>query len=437
MKIPRRPPAPSIANHSQELLERAILVEGPLVRGKYPHYDKLLHYSPPAGMNHDEWWAALKFNRRAQYRKLPLKDPDGNPFQFLLFDSMLKILHEIDLTAGAEVQFSDSIANPNTRDRYYVNSLIEEAVTSSQLEGATTTRLIAKEMIRTGRRPRDKSEQMILNNFLTMRRIGEIKEETLTKELVLEIHRMVTEETLEDPTAAGRFRHAAENVVVADDYDTVFHNPPAAQELEGRMEAMCDFANATDEPVFIHPVIRSIILHFWLAYDHPFVDGNGRTARALFYWSMLHHGFWLFEFVSISRLLKNAPAQYGKAFLYTETDDNDLTYFLVHQLEIIQRSIEDLHTYLQKKTEETLEAEKRLRGMKRLNHRQQALIAHALRHPHSAYTIESHRMSHGIAYGTAHGDLAQLHAKGLLIKETIGKALHFRPAKDLAEKLAE
>ena len=60
---------------------------------------------------------------------------------------------------------------------------------------------------------------------------------------------------------------------------------------------------------FIHPMIRSIILHFWLAYDHPFVDGNGRTARALFYWSMLRHGYWLFEFISISQIILKGPDQ--------------------------------------------------------------------------------------------------------------------------------
>ena len=87
-----------------------------------------------------------------------------------------------------------------------------------------------------------------------------------------------------------------------------------------------------------HHHIRAIILHFWLAYGHPFVDGNGRTARALFYWAMLHEGYWLFEFISISNILRKAPAQYGLSFLYSETDDNDLTYFIVAQTKVIRRA---------------------------------------------------------------------------------------------------
>ena len=102
----------------------------------------------------------------------------------------------------------------------------------------------------------------------------------------------------------------------------------SASNCTERMGLMCDFANSKTPEGFVHPVLRSIILHFWLAYDHPFVDGNGRVARALFYWSMLRHGYWLFEFVSISQIILKAPVKYGRAFLYTETDDNDLTYFI-------------------------------------------------------------------------------------------------------------
>ena len=49
--------------------------------------------------------------------------------------------------------------------RFLVNSLMEEAIRSSQLEGATTSRRVAKEMLRTGREPRDRSERMIANNY--------------------------------------------------------------------------------------------------------------------------------------------------------------------------------------------------------------------------------------------------------------------------------
>lgn len=280
---------------------------GPSVKGEYLHWDKLRYHTPPEGLSLEEWWLGLKI-RRSPLSNIPLKGTSDRRFGYTLAQPMLERLHEIDMGAGGIIQMPEQITNPNTKDRYYINSLIEEAITSSQIEGAATTRPVAKEMIRSGRKPSDRSEQMILNNFLTMRRLGELKDNPLTKELVFEIHRLITENTLDDPSAAGRFRREDENVVVNDMYGEVYHEPPPAGQLGGRMKAMCDFGNAKTPSGFVHPVLRSIILHFWLAYDHPFIDGNGRTARALFYWSMLHHGYWLCEFISISPIILKAPA---------------------------------------------------------------------------------------------------------------------------------
>src|SRR5690606_12089928 len=120
-------------------------------------------------------------------------DLDGNHFVFSVPDGITESLHRIDLDAGGMVSVPESITNPQTRDRYLVSSLMEEAITSSQLEGAVTTREVAKEMIRAGRDPQDTSERMILNNFVTMRRIGVLKDRELTPDLVFEIHRLITE----------------------------------------------------------------------------------------------------------------------------------------------------------------------------------------------------------------------------------------------------
>jgi Fic family protein len=409
----------------------------PTVAGKYLPWDKLLHHTPPEGISHREWWLAIKEHRRRLAKPVPLVDKGSNAFHYALVDPIPEALHRVDLGAGGRIQMPAEITNPETKDRYYVSSLIEEAITSSQLEGATTTRRVAKDMLRSGRPPRDRSERMILNNYLTMRRIGEVKDDPLTKDLVFELHRLVTEGTLDDPSAAGRLRRPDERIIVGDDYGEVFHDPPDAGQLEERMSAMCDFANGRTPDSFVHPAIRSIVLHFWLSYDHPFVDGNGRTARALFYWSMLHHGYWLFEFISISHIIRKAPTQYGLAFLYTETDENDLTYFILYHLDVIRRAIDELHAYLKRKAAELKSVERSLRGIQVLNHRQRDLITHALRHPGFQYTIESHRMSHNVVYETARTDLLDLQQRGLLRARKIGRTWYFTPREDLEKRLAE
>ena len=298
-----------------------------------------------------------------------------------------------------------------------------------------TTREVAKEMIRTGRAPRDNSEQMILNNFMTMQRVTELKKDELTPEIVFAIHRLVTEKTLPEATAGGRFRRPDENRVVGDDFGEIFHNPPPAEELPGRLQAMCDFANGRTPGFFVHPAVRAIILHFWLAYDHPFVDGNGRTARALFYWGMLHAGYWLFEFISISSILKKAPVMYGLSYLHSETDGNDLTYFIVAQTHVIRRAIEELHAYINRKTMEVRELESHVRILGFFNHRQADLVRHALKHPYQEYTIASHGKSHNVAYQTARTDLLDLKTRGALDEKKRGRKMVFTVPRDLSERL--
>jgi Fic family protein len=402
----------------------------------YLHWDQLRRLpNVPEGLTHAEWWATVKMRRTLGVRPLPLQDKNGHHFRFLLPDPQYQELHQIDRGAGEMIAVPEEVVNPQSRDQYLISSLINEAITSSQLEGAVTTRVVAKEMIRTGRKPRDRSERMILNNYVTMRHIIEIKDKPLTKELVFELHRMVTEGTLDDDDSAGRFRTAGEDVRVEHDQGEVFHDPPSADQLEARMEAMCNFANGLIPDYFIHPVVRAILLHFWLAYDHPFVDGNGRTARALFYWAMLHSGYWLFEFVSISDILLKSPTKYYLAFLYSETDENDATYFIIHQLDVIRKGIKSLRAYISRKSAQFKESEKFLRDWASLNHRQATLVSHALRHPDMTYTVEAHQRSHGTVYETARRDLLELVQAGLLLKSKRGRTMVFRTSPDFSIKL--
>ena len=441
MRKPKTPPKleaiwQTIKANPEQIAGFIDMISSPIA-DKYLHWDKLRYHTPPEGFSNEQWWLAIKKQRQSMLKPLPLSEKDKKPFQYLTNNFITEALHKIDQSAATFNQMPEQIGNMETKNRYYVNSLIQEAFTSSQLEGAATTRIVAKEMIRTGRLPCDKSEQMILNNFSAMKRINTLKDEPLSKELVFDIHQLVTEKTLDDSSAAGRFRKATEKVHVTDMYNEVFHDPPPANQLDKRIAAMCDFANGKTPKYFIHPVIRAVILHFWLAYDHPFVDGNGRTARALFYWLMLRHRYWLFEFISISQIIVKAPAKYARAFLYTETDDNDLTYFIHYHLNIILQAIKALYEYIERKTKKLQAIENQLRGIIVLNHRQRALISHALRHPHQRYTFKSHQISNNVVYQTARTDLLDLEKRGLVESQKIGKTWYFTPVSDLEEKLTD
>jgi Fic family protein len=354
-------------------------------------------------------------------------------------DPLLEGLHRIDSRASGRIAAPAEVVNEDSRDRFLVSSLIEEAITSSQLEGAATTRQEAVQMLRGNRRPRDKSEQMILNNFLAMQKIGSLRHQPMSLDLILALHSALTEDTLDDTTAAGRFQTSREERVRVVDHSNgqTLHQPPPADSLEARVNRLVDFANdELHEKFFIHPIIRAIILHFWLAYDHPFVDGNGRVARALFYWSAARSGYWLLEFISISRILRQAPSRYARSFLYVETDENDLTYFLIEQVATINRALDSLERYLLRKSEQIRRVNDILQEHGHLNHRKIALLSHAVRHPGHRYTIKSHQISHRVAYATARKDLLDLAEMELLVSRPIDRrTFGFIAPQDVEERL--
>ena len=406
--------------------------------GKYLHWDRLIHLTPPNGLTHEQWWLGIKMAREPLFRVLPLSDANGNPFVFAMTDEALELLHHIDQHAAGEIAMPEVVTEGEAaKNQYLVNSLIEEAIRSSQLEGANTTRKVAKEMIRSGRPPRDRSERMILNNFRAMEFMHETGDR-LSPETVLTLHSILTTGTLDNEDAAGRLQRPDEERVVVwhAGEGELLHQPPPAEQLKERLDLMCQFANGEiGVEGFLHPVVRSILVHFWLAYDHPFEDGNGRTARALFYWAMRTQGYWLTEYLSISRILRMAPAKYSNAFLFTESDDRDSTYFILYHLNIIKRAINELQTYLQRKMREIRDFESLIRKTDGFNHRQLALLRNAVRESHQRYTFRSHGLSHKVSFQTARTDLLQLNERGFLNLRRVGRRFVFTPAPDLVERL--
>ena len=446
MKIPASPPVfydlliKTFESNSEKGIKLLQGFEPVDKKRQYLHWDKLMHLEAPKGLTSEIWWLGIKLARNNLYKTLTVRDKNDRPFKVGTPDQVLKALHWLDINTAGSVSSEMPIHNPHMKNTYLIRSFVEEAINSSQLEGASTTRNVAKEMIRQERAPQNKDEQMIFNNYLAMQFIREYKPEELTPSIILELHKVLTEETLDDPNDAGRYRKKTDDVHVVDAQGQILYTPPDADAIPNKMKQLCEFANANDSDIFIHPIIRAILLHFFLAYVHPFVDGNGRTARALFYWSVANRGYWLMEYLSISKIIKRAPSQYGRAFLYTETDDGDTTYFIIHQLEVIKKAIHGLQLFIDKKVDDIKTASAFLTGSNqlknKLNFRQLSLLRHALKHPGQTYTVREHKNTHGIVYDTARTDLlkmADIHK--LLIKQKSGKTFIFISPSDLKERI--
>jgi Fic family protein len=369
----------------------------------YLYWDKVKYQPVPNGVLHDTLWSALKVIRAIGSKKISF---GKHNFSYFITPHLQELLHKFDLELGG--QFGGyNVLPEQDKNKYLISSIMEEAIASSQIEGAVTTRKVAKEMLRQNQTPKDRSQQMILNNYQTIRYLSEIKFQDMTPELLCEIQSKITKNALDNPEYEGKFRDS-NDVNIVDSIDgEVVHTPPQAEELKDLVKILCDFFNEDVEGSFIHPIVKACILHFMIAYIHPFVDGNGRTARTIFYWYLLKKRYWLVEYLSISRIIAQSKNKYYRAFVYTETDDNDLTYFVHYQLHTLKQALEGLQMYISNKIQE-----KRLmidfQKLFIVNTRQAIILKELHDNPDWVFNVKEIENRNGVSNQTASNDITGL-----------------------------
>lgn len=412
--------APSISQ--EDLLSAMLLTPNDKVQEvvnkvneTFEYWDTIKYKRCPEGCTPQQLWTYVKAARVKSMMSVWGK----YGITLTLTNQMQRMCHEIDMNWGGSWG-TDSIIGDENKEQYLVGSLMEEAIYSSQMEGAATTRKVAKEMLRKKMKPKDKSQQMIANNYQTIQFIVSHKDALLTPELLLQIHQLMTEHTMQNPQEAGCFR--SNNDVVVENgitHETV-HIPPTYEEIPNFVEDLCRFFNEQDAPQFIHPIIRGIIIHFMVAYVHPFADGNGRTARALFYWYMLKQGYWLTEYLSISRVIAKSKKSYEKAFLYTEADGMDMGYFVAYNMRVLQQSFKQLQDYIKRKQEEKRAANSFLR-IGNINARQAQIIKMFADDSNLVVTIADLQAKFLVSPTTAKADVVGLMNMGLLSEISFNK----------------
>ncbi len=432
MKKPETPPNRNINDEEREVLFELLgdneklhqLIE---VEKEYPYWEKFKYKTKGFETDSKLLWKVIKLQRERNASKVKVSDIYGFNFKYNTTDKTLKRLHEFDLNMGGILE-GGSIIPEKDKERYLISSLMEEAIASSQLEGAVTTREVAKAMLRTKRRPKNQSEKMILNNYSTIQEILSLKNEKLTPEIIKRIHGIISKGTLADSSNEGKFR-TNNDVKVVDTTGEVFYDPPNHIHLDQLMADFCKFANSDNDTDFIHPIVRGVILHFLIGYIHPFVDGNGRTARAIFYWYLISRGYWLVEFLSISRIIIKSPSQYAKAYLFSEYDENDLTYFIDFNLKSMDLALKSLKDYIKRKVSEKKNLYKIIKSID-VNERQAEIIRQVISEPESILSINEIQAKFGTAYQTARTDLLELESLSYLSSKLVGKKLIFFKSND-------
>ena len=385
------------------------------VNADYEYWDKVKYKKLPEGFTPQMLWANVKASRLRSM--IPVWEKYG--INLCITSQMQRMCHEFDMKFGSFWEVEGD-AQSAEKKYYLSSSLMEEAIYSSKMEGASTTRIVAKEMLRKKKSPQNKSQQMIANNYNTIQYIVEHKDEPLTEEALLHIHRLMTEKTMDNPEDAGRFR-TNDKVVVADMVEgDIIYTPPSFQEIPEFVESLCGFFNNDNPRTFIHPIIRGIIVHFMLAFMHPFADGNGRTARALFYWYMLKEKYWLTEYMSISRVIAKSKPSYEKSFRYVENDGNDIGYFVAYNLRALEISFQQLTDYIQRKQHEKKAATSFMIAGN-INYRQAMILQRLKEEPNTIMTVKDVQEQFSVSSMTARKDLADLVQQGFLTEIAINK----------------
>jgi len=418
--------------HADEYTDSVYKASEPI----YSYWDSIKHRQPPKGLTSLEYWGLIKNIRKLSSRKTYIKAESGQYFTWLRLISTDEHLHKIDVKIGGEIFTHYShIITTYGRQRLLTKSIIEEAIASSQLEGASTTTPVAKRMLLENRVPKDKSERMIVNNYKTMRAMNETyKEQKLSQAMLFGLHELITKDTLQ-VDKQNRYRKDSDDITVNDGIKYIYHIPPNEKFMREEMDRLIAFANDEDGGGFMHPVIKAIFLHFWIGYLHPFYDGNGRIARTLFYWYLLRKGYWAIPYLPISLVLKNAYIQYGMSYVYAEQDDYDITYFYDFHMNKLLLAMKNFDEYIERKSKENTLTEGFLDSYSDLNDRQKELLKYLLIKGEDHYITPSSFIElYKVSKMTALKDLRILEKMQFLTRKRMGKYVRYMGTDYLRER---
>lgn len=205
-----------------------------------------------------------------------------------------------------------------------------EALYSSEVEGYFTTRKDLNDFVTGKRQPKLESERAVFANYVALNfGIRGIKN-IYSKEFILKLNTLITDTLVLD--------YRLEDVSVASKTGKVVHEGVDFLEVDRYMQKLIDFMYSTK----LEPLISSCIIHFYFVYVHPFIDGNGRTARALSYLYLISKGEDKYKLFSISYMLPSKRGQYYKELLKVEKNGYDLTSFIEFILETIILGLDNI-----------------------------------------------------------------------------------------------
>jgi len=265
---------------------------------------------------------------------------------------------------------------------------------------------------------RKKDKQEITNYIKTLRYLDSIAgKSALTEKMILKIQALLTNKIL-SPKDSGKYRQRM--VYVVNKFGQTVFTPPPSKAVPDLVKDLAAWLNSSGSSK-LHPILAAGIAHYELVRIHPFIDGNGRAARALATLILYQKDFDLKHFFALDDYYNEDRAAYYTALKYVDPRSRDLTEWLEYFAEGVASQMNKLRKKLDVLRHEPIF--KNLPKRLILKERQWKLLE-ALKERSRITNLEYQQIA-GITRETAKRDLAFLVKEGILNKSGKGRSIYY------------
>ncbi|MFT3902207.1 MAG: Fic family protein [Niabella sp.] len=392
-------------------LQKAILD----INNNYLHGDKVanMQFADVPLPNTEIWQRAKAAREQGFTRRFQI---GGNYFNWYISNGLEAVLHELDIALAGGLIVKENLREKDEHP-FFINAVTDESIASAQLSGHNIAKKTAREMLLKKRPEANKNEQATYNIFQAVQQLGDAKNEPLSPERLLQMQQQLGKNVLRKKSVEA---WRAKDTIKSHVFKNIpgYALPPVAT-LPDAMQQFCDFYNDVNQTVFIHPVVKSAIIHYLVIYLKPFADGNGRLARLLAHGYLLRKGYWVMDYISVTHAISRLKPQYSKTLVLSASDGNQLGYFIHYYIQCLRMAYPSLRQSLQKKVlQASVGNFKKVTG---LNERQAAVLQWLTEDAAKIVTIRELRSGFGVSKETARTDLNLLQEKGFLKTYNLNK----------------
>lgn len=278
---------------------------------------------------------------------------------------------------------------------------------------------------KTGLMARDRDIQEVLNYRNVMVWIDQqdaLNSNALFSEQTLKTLHTLTMQKLIEEKDIGQLRTKQVIVKSATDGQVVFR-PPVSFEIP---YLLTDFFHWYNQPqsLAVHPIFKAAITHYQLVFIHPFIEGNGRTARAVATLSLYQSGYDFKRFFSLEQYFDSDVERYYQALLSVQqSSNNDLTYWLEYFAYGLALEIDKVKHQVQKLSKD-LRIKKELGTQVALSERQ-IILLELLQNQGEMTSADAQRVLPNVSVDTILRDIKDLIAKSVIKKKGVTKGVRY------------